>query len=291
MTFSVPSPSSRPLLDFAGFFAFFCVCLFLSALLVSGDDSTERDLQEAHIDSISNFALVPIPSQDGRHADDCLLFENPWGSIKRKVCFSLPLVVLEDGPKVTHRAHNADFRRKPQTFLEIQAFGGRRNMQKTIDSRRKATISQKTEANRWLGSVTLGPSPQLKRSPIHLLFNCCQLQSDLVRHSCSQLLLSVSIVTSICIQCVCIPAWSDWCAWLVLSDLSIYLSIYLSISLHVSPSLSHSLALSLCICLSLSLSIWSLSLSLSLSVVLFCLPLLSQYLYISLSTYIYIYML
>ena len=48
-----------------------------------------------------------------------------------------------DGTKVTERAQNADFRRKPQIFadspllLEIQAFGGRMKPQKTADFRRK----------------------------------------------------------------------------------------------------------------------------------------------------------
>ena len=44
---------------------------------------------------------------------------------------------------MTERAQNADFRRKPQIFvdspflLEIQAFEGRRKPQKTADVRRK----------------------------------------------------------------------------------------------------------------------------------------------------------
>ena len=48
-----------------------------------------------------------------------------------------------DRTKVTERAPNADFRRKPQIFadspllLEIQAFGGRRFSQETADFRRK----------------------------------------------------------------------------------------------------------------------------------------------------------
>ena len=47
---------------------------------------------------------------------------------------------------MTERAQNADFRRKPQIFadspllLEIQAFGGRREPQKTADFRRKPQI-------------------------------------------------------------------------------------------------------------------------------------------------------
>ena len=55
-----------------------------------------------------------------------------------------------DGPKVTERAQNADFRRKPQIFaespllLEIPAFGGR---PETAESRR---FSQKTEDFRHL---------------------------------------------------------------------------------------------------------------------------------------------
>ena len=59
--------------------------------------------------------------------------------------------------KVTEKAQNADFRRKPQLFadspllLEIEAFGGRR--------RKPKIFAQKTAGNRRLGSVTLGPSP------------------------------------------------------------------------------------------------------------------------------------
>ena len=70
-----------------------------------------------------------------------------------------------DGPKVTERAQNADFRRKPQIFadstllLEIPAFGGRRKPQKTADFRRTPKIFEKTTGNCRLASVTLGPSP------------------------------------------------------------------------------------------------------------------------------------
>ena len=68
---------------------------------------------------------------------------------------------LGDRTKVTEKAQNADFRRKPQIFadspllLEIQACGGRRKPQKTGHFRRKP----KTAGNRRLGSVTSGPSP------------------------------------------------------------------------------------------------------------------------------------
>ena len=70
-----------------------------------------------------------------------------------------------DRAKVTERAQNPDFRRKPQIFadsvllLEIQAFGGRRKPQKTADFCRKPKISQKTAGSCRLGSVTLGASP------------------------------------------------------------------------------------------------------------------------------------
>ena len=69
---------------------------------------------------------------------------------------------------MTENAQNADFRRKPQIFadspllLEIQAFGGRRKPQKTVDFHRKPKIlkiSQNTAGNRRLASVTLGVSP------------------------------------------------------------------------------------------------------------------------------------
>ena len=67
--------------------------------------------------------------------------------------------------KVTEKAQNADFRRKPQIFadspllLEIPAFGGRRKPQKTADFRRKPQIFA---GNRRLGSVTLGASPSAR---------------------------------------------------------------------------------------------------------------------------------
>ena len=69
-----------------------------------------------------------------------------------------------EGTKVTEKAQNADFRRKPQIFadsllLEIPAFGGRRKPQKTADFAENRRFSQKTAGNRRLGSVTLGPSP------------------------------------------------------------------------------------------------------------------------------------
>ena len=60
---------------------------------------------------------------------------------------------------MTESTQNADFRRRPQVFadspllLEIPAFGGRREPQKTED------FARKTAGNRRLGSVTLGPSP------------------------------------------------------------------------------------------------------------------------------------
>ena len=71
---------------------------------------------------------------------------------------------LKGRTKVSEKAQNADFRRKPQIFadspllLENQAFGlqGRRRPQKTADFRRKPKIFA---GNRRLGSVTLGASP------------------------------------------------------------------------------------------------------------------------------------
>ena len=69
---------------------------------------------------------------------------------------------VTDGPKVTERAQNADFRRKPQVFadslplLEIQAFGGHRKPQIFARNRR---FSQKIAGNRRLGSVTSGAPP------------------------------------------------------------------------------------------------------------------------------------
>ena len=78
-----------------------------------------------------------------------------------------------DGSKVTERAQNTDFRRKPQIFadsppllLEIPAFGGRRKPQKTADFRRK------TAGNCRLGSVTLGASPLASvRRPFFQIFS------------------------------------------------------------------------------------------------------------------------
>ena len=93
-----------------------------------------------------------------------LKFSSEIKKFDRDQNFDQDPIFLIVGPsgKVTERAQNADFRRKPQIFadspllLEIPAFGGRRKPQIFAGNRR---FSQKTAGNRRLGSVTLGASP------------------------------------------------------------------------------------------------------------------------------------
>ena len=97
-----------------------------------------------------------------------------------------------DGTKVTERAQNADFRRKPQIFadspllLEIQAFGGRRKPQIVAGNRR---FSQKTAGNRRLGSVTLGVSPFSISSALGLAGRGLALEQKMVPRNYVILLL------------------------------------------------------------------------------------------------------
>ena len=77
-----------------------------------------------------------------------------------------------DGTKVTEKAQNAAFRRKPQIFadspLEIQAFGGHRKPQKTADFRRKSQTFAENRRKpqiglRHLRCVTFSSAPFLRK--------------------------------------------------------------------------------------------------------------------------------
>ena len=83
----------------------------------------------------------------------------------QKVRLGLRERLRKRGRNVTERAQNADFRRKPPIFadsallMEIQAFGGRRKLQKTADLHRKPKIFAENRRKahtglRHLGSVT-----------------------------------------------------------------------------------------------------------------------------------------
>ena len=93
-----------------------------------------------------------------------IIVRHPKKTSTKEFSHTITLDALKgDGTKVTGRAQNADFRRKPQILadspllLEIQAFGGCRKPQKTAD---RAANHRKLQIGlRHLRSVTFSSAP------------------------------------------------------------------------------------------------------------------------------------